>query len=167
MMSTLSLYDFTKTSDLGGWYVVNDGVMGGLSKGMLELDEDGHGVFSGVVSLENNGGFSSIRYAFPSIKTSDYTHIVLRIRGDGKRYQFRVKPEITQYFSFITYFETQGEWETIRIPLKEMYPVFRGNRLELPNYDGKMLQEIGILIGNKQAETFRLEMDSIYLEARE
>ena len=42
------------------WRSINDGVMGGLSSGGMRL-EDGIAVFSGTLSLENNGGFSSVR----------------------------------------------------------------------------------------------------------
>ena len=165
MMSTLVIYDFSKSSDIADWYVVNDGVMGGLSKGTMELNTDGHGVFQGQVRLENNGGFSSIRYSFETKKVSDYSYLVLRIKGDGKKYQLRAKSKRAQYFSYVSYFETGNQWETIKIPLREMYPVFRGYRLNQPNFEGIELEEIGILIGNKKAEAFRLEIDSIYLES--
>lgn len=165
LMSKLPIYDFNSSSELGDWYVVNDGVMGGLSRGSLEISEEGHAVFSGKVSLENNGGFTSIRYPFTSRAIEGYPYLMLRVRGDGKRYQVRVKPKTSQYYSFVAYFETRDTWETIKIPLEEMYPVFRGFRLDLPNFDGKELGEIGILIGNKQAEEFRLEIDALYLES--
>ena len=164
-MSTLPIYDFNASSTLNDWYVVNDGVMGGLSKGKLETNEDGHGVFYGRVSLENNGGFTSIRYPFETKKVAEYAFLVLRVKGDGKLYQVRIKPKTSLYYSYIAYIETSGSWETIKIPMQDMYPVFRGSRLNLPNYDGNELQEIGILIGNKKAEAFHLEIDAIYLEA--
>ena len=164
-MSTLTIYDFSKTSDIPNWYVVNDGVMGGISRGMLELSAEGHGVFRGTVSMENNGGFSSIRYSLPTQEITGYDYMVLRVKGDAKKYQFRVKSKRSQYYSYVAYFETTGKWESIRIPLKEMYPVFRGYRLDQPNYDGTQLEEVGILIGNKKAEEFRLEIDSIQLES--
>lgn len=165
MMSKLPIYDFNSTSQLSDWYIVNDGVMGGLSRGKLEINQEGHAVFSGTVSLENNGGFTSIRYPFSTRDIEDFPYLVLRIKGDGKRYQVRVKPNTSQYYSFVAYVDTRGSWETIKIPLKEMYPVFRGSRLDLPKFDGKKLGEIGILIGNKKAEEFRLEIDALYLES--
>ena len=164
-MNTLTIYDFSETSDLSSWYVVNDGVMGGVSKGTLQLNDEHHGVFRGTISLEYNGGFSSIRYPLATQEVSDYEFMVLRVKGDGKRYQFRVKSKRSQYYSYVAYFETSGQWETIRIPLKEIYPVFRGSRLNRPKYDGTLLEEVGILIGNKKAEAFQLEIDSIYLES--
>ena len=164
-MSTLSIYNFNEVSDITDWYVVNDGVMGGVSKGTLQLNDAGNGVFRGTISLQYNGGFSSIRYPFSTKEVSGYEFLVLRVKGDGKRYQFRVKSKRSQYYSYVAYFETSGEWETIRIPLNEMYPVFRGSRLNQPKYDGALMEEVGILIGNKKAEAFQLEIDSIYLES--
>ena len=55
------VHDFSK-SNLEGWYVIDDGVMGGRSRGQLEIENDDIGLFSGRISLQNYGGFSSIRY---------------------------------------------------------------------------------------------------------
>ncbi len=153
-MSTLPVYDFNSNSELSDWYVVNDGVMGGLSRGSLEINKVGNAVFSGKVSLENNGGFTSIRYPFTTRNIEGYPYLVLRVKGDGKRYQVRVKPDTSLYYSFVAYMDTKGTWETIKIPLRQMYPVFRGFRLDLPNYEGNELGEVGILIGTSVLRSF-------------
>ena len=158
------LYDFKKAKRLTNWYVVNDGVMGGLSKGQLSLNESGNGSFKGFVTTENNGGFSSLRYPFDSKDVSNYTHLILRLKGDGKSYQFRLKASSSERFSYIMPFQTSGDWETIKIPLQSFYPTFRGNQLDQPNFPGNTLEEIGILIGNKTNENFELEIESIALE---
>ena len=44
-----------------GWQAVNDGVMGGRSDGRFRLDDAGQMEFFGTLSLENNGGFASVR----------------------------------------------------------------------------------------------------------
>lgn len=157
------LYDFTKQDKLDDWVVVNDGVMGGLSKGTLVINEEGNAIFKGRVTLENNGGFCSIRYRFPSLIVDSYPYINLRLKGDGKRYQFRVKTSSGQYYSYIHYFETSGEWESVTIPLREMRPAFRGRNLNLPAYPGDSMEEVAILIGNKKAENFSLEIDELIL----
>ena len=46
------------------WRIVNDGVMGGISKSNIYLNEVSNIIFAGNVSLENNGGFASIRMGF-------------------------------------------------------------------------------------------------------
>lgn len=164
MVGERVLIDFNESADLGGWRVQDDVVMGGRSKGTIMVNSAGHAVFSGGVSLENNGGFSSIQWFFDPIDVSRYRTAVLRLKGDGKRYQFRVQSTREQRHSYAQYFETSGEWETIEIPMAEMYPVFRGNRLNLPNYPLDTLAHVRFLIGNGREESFRLEIDKISLK---
>lgn len=158
------IFDFKADSNIGNWQVVDDDVMGGRSNGRFYLHKEGYGVFEGVVSLENNGGFSSVRYRFDPINSKGYNKIVLRLKGDGKAYQFRLKANQNDQFSYIYSFNTNGKQETIEIRLSDMVPSFRGRKLELPNYNGERIQEVAFLIGNKKAENFRLEVSSIKLE---
>ena len=164
MADPLTIYDFTSDSSPNEWRVVDDGVMGGRSDGNFYINEEGHGVFTGKVSLENNGGFSSIRHRFKTVNTEGYEQVSIRLRGDGKRYQFRVKSRSSDYYSYITYFETSGEWQTVELELSEMYASFRGMRLDLPNYPDSSMEEISFLIGNKKAEEFKLLIDKIELK---
>ncbi len=158
------LFDFHENADISNWYVVDDGVMGGKSAGTFCLGAHGHGVYSGKVSLENNGGFSSVRHRFDRTSVSAFSMFVLRIKGDGKAYQFRVKTASGDYYSYIGKFSTKGDWETIKIPFATMYPAFRGRTLDQPNFPGKEFQEIAFLIGNKKAEDFQLIIDTIALQ---
>jgi len=162
--SSMLLFDFNPKSDLSNWYVVDDGVMGGRSQGSFDLNKEGHAVFSGTVSLKNNGGFSSIRYAFRQKDIEAYSKVVMHLKGDGKRYQFRVKSNRNDRASYIQYFTTSGDWQIIEIPLAELYPTFRGRTLDRPNYPGEEMAELGILIGNKKAESFQLLIDKVELE---
>lgn len=162
--STMVVFDFDKDSDISNWTVVNDVVMGGRSDADFSINKDGHGVFQGHVSLENNGGFASLRYRFQTADVEQYKTIVLKVKGDGKRYQFRVKSEASDYYSYIHYFQTTSDWQTIEIPLAEMYPTFRGRRLDMANFPNKTMGEIAFLIGNKKAENFQLQLDAIQLK---
>ena len=159
----MTIFNFDPESDLQDWLVVDDVVMGGRSDGRFYLSEEGRGVFTGEVSLENNGGFSSVRHRFTPKKAEGFTKAVIRLRGDGKRYQFRVKSDSYDRQAYVSYFQTSGEWQVVEIPLSEMYPTFRGRTLSMPNYPGRRLSEIAFLIANKQAERFRLELDFIEL----
>lgn len=158
------IFDFNLKSDMSNWIVVNDGVMGGLSKGKITINKEGHALYSGMVTTENNGGFSSIRYNFQPIDVTDKSFVVLKIKGDGKPYQFRIKPNRYNRYSYISYFETTGNWQEIKIPLTRFYPSFRGYRLNRSNFNRDQIEEIGILIGNKKTENFKLIIDSISLE---
>jgi len=163
-MSFAVIFDFNKKSNVKDWVIVVDGVMGGRSTGTFKLSNDGFGVFEGTISLENNGGFSSLRYKFPKIKTQEYTKVVLKLKGDGKQYQFRVKTNSGDYYSYIAPFSTSGEWQEIEIPLKDMYPGYRGRKLDQPNFSSDYMEEIMFLIGNKKEENFKLLLDNIELK---
>jgi len=158
------IFDFSIKSGSRGWQVVDDAVMGGMSGGALAIDKDGHAVFEGVVSLENNGGFSSVRYGIGTIEAGEHDRIVLMVKGDGKKYQFRVKRSRSDRHSYSYTFETTGDWQEVEIPFSQMTPTFRGYTPDIPNYPGDKIEEIGLLIGNKKAESFRLLIDRIWLE---
>ncbi|WP_290860648.1 CIA30 family protein [Flavobacterium sp.] len=164
IMNTSLIYDFNKNSSPKDWRIIDDGVMGGLSQGKFSIDPDGNGVFAGTVSLENNGGFSSVRYQFDKIKVTKDSKVRIRLKGDGKEYQFRIKDKTSSYYSYITTFKTSGNWESIEIKLSDLYPSFRGRTLDLPNFKSDSFEEIVFLIGNKKNESFQLLLDKIELD---
>ena len=159
-----TIVNFTKNSKLYDWTIVNDVVMGGKSTSTISINTDGNALFKGEVSLENNGGFSSLRHRFEKLDISKYKKIKLRLKGDGKKYQFRIKPSRFNQYSYVYSFQTSGEWQVIEINLTDFTPTFRGKVLDMPNFAGNKLEEIGFLIGNKQQEKFQLILDTITLE---
>ena len=158
------IVDFNSNSNLQNWYVVDDVVMGGVSNGNLEINSDGNAKFYGEISLENNGGFSSVRYRMATKEISSFKTVVLKIKGDAKKYQFRIKDKRNRYFSYSKEFLAKSEWNEVRIDLEDLKPVFRGRQLNLPNFSSNTIEEITILFGNKKNEKFKLEIDKIYLE---
>ena len=158
------LFDFADPAAMRGWQIEDDGVMGGVSKGTFTRAPEGHAVFSGKVSLENNGGFSSVQCYFDPIDVSSYRTAIVRVKGDGKSYRFIVESEKDARHYYVASFETTGEWQDIEIPLRKMYPVRRGDRLDLPYYPGKTMAQIRFMIANSRAETFQLEIASIALK---
>ena len=148
-MASNIIFEFNQKSNLEGWVIVDDVVMGGKSSGSLELSPEGYGVFKGSISLDNNGGFSSIRYKFDRKHIKEFTKIVLKIKGDTKKYQFRIKSNSSDYYSYITTFTTNGDWQEIQIALKSMTPSFRGRQLDKANFSEDSIEEIAFLIGNK------------------
>ena len=158
------LFDFNAQSEPGNWVVVDDVVMGGRSNGSFSLTPEGHGLFKGQISMENNGGFSSVRYRFDSKPVGEFTNIKLRVKGDGKSYQFRVKSSAGDSHAYIATFKTTAAWSKVEIPFASMHPSFRGRKLDIPYYPGQSMEEIAFLIANKTAETFALEIDRIELE---
>ncbi|MDA3852629.1 MAG: CIA30 family protein, partial [Bacteroidales bacterium] len=164
LTSSKVIVDFHEKSKIQDWIVVDDIVMGGESSGTFSLNADGVGVFQGSISLDNNGGFSSVRYRFPKIEINDYTKLVIRLRGDGKAYQVRIKSNSSAYYSYIAPFSSSEEWQNIEILLEDMYPSFRGRKLEQANFAHDSIEEITFLIANKKKEEFRLLIDKIELQ---
>lgn len=164
IQTTYTLFEFSESSDPKSWTVVNDGVMGGLSKGQLSISEDGHGIFHGVVSVENNGGFSLVQHRLSPLNVKKYNSLVVHLKGDGKNYQIRLKTNASDYFNYAITLKTSGKWETISIPFDKMIPQFRGRLLDKSSFPGEQIEEVAFLIGNKKAEEFRLEIDKIELK---
>ena len=157
------LFDFAATTTSPAWQIVNDDVMGGVTTSRFQILTNG-AVFSGVVSLENNGGFASVRSLPASIDLTDYDSFLLRIRGDGRRYKFTVRTEAgfdapLYQCAFTT---KRGEWEEHRLAFKDFVPTFRGRILtDAPPLDPKMVTSLGFLIADKQTGAFRLEINWI------
>ncbi|HHP7241834.1 MAG TPA: CIA30 family protein [Cyclobacteriaceae bacterium] len=145
----------------GQWKIVDDVVMGGKSSGRFYIDKAGYGCFQGHVSLENNGGFSMVKYSPDAMEIGSHKIIKLRIKGDGKAYQLRIKHSTEVYYTYRYIFQTSGEWESLAIPMEEMIPVYRGRLLDLPAFNHTKIEEFAILIGNKKEQDFRLLIDWI------
>jgi len=161
--STMLLTDFSD-KDLSNWYIVNDVVMGGRSDAIFYMNDDSAAVFKGSVSLENNGGFSMVKYNFENRDIKAYSKIVLKVKGDNKRYQLRLQSDANQMHSYIKYFQTTNDWQIIELDLENFYPSFRGRKLNLSNFEGNNLEGIAFLIGNKKAEDFELMIKWIALK---
>lgn len=152
-----------KTSDQ--WRIVNDGVMGGLSSSKAVVKDDKI-IFNGKVSLENNGGFASLRSPVKDYGFSNFNGLEIRLKTDGKSYSISMKE--TSYFTgyfFTASFETKAdEWITIKLPFDQFKLYYFGRRM---NSNSKIpldkIKEISFLIGDKQEGDFVAEIDYIKL----
>jgi monofunctional biosynthetic peptidoglycan transglycosylase len=144
------------------WQIVNDGVMGGRSRSTFTIRPDSTAIFEGVLSLANYGGFASVRTAPADHSLEGFAGVMLRVRGDGRIYQFRLRTDDRfEGVAFQASFQTRtDEWTTHRIPLADFVPTFRGRILaDLPPLDPAAVRRIGFLLGDKQAGPFRLQID--------
>ena len=162
--TNLTIVNFTKNSKLYDWTIVNDVVMGGKSTSTISINAEGDAIFKGEVSLENNGGFSLLRHRFEKLDISKHKTIKIRLKGDTKRYQFRIKPSRFHQYAYVYNFQTSGKWQIIELNLSDFVPTFRGTTLDMPNFSGKEIEEVGFLIGNKRQEKFQLIIDTIILD---
>ena len=157
-------FDSKEAKDLG-WSVVDDGVMGGLSKGSLAVTEDGVLKFSGNLSLENNGGFSSLRTDEVKLDLSGAEGLLARVKGDGRTYQMRFGTDARyrgMEVSFMAEFPTEKDkWIEVRIPFDKFEGSFRGMKLENEKFDPAKISRLGLLLGDKKEGPFELQIDWI------
>lgn len=124
------LFDFTQsTIDLQAtWGAVDDVVMGGVSQSEMRLGS-GYAVFSGNVSIDNSGGFASVRTRNfePSLNLSNYRGVELRVKGDGQRYKLFLRTEAKwDGVGYAHSFDTiANDWMTIQVPFADLVPIFR------------------------------------------
>lgn len=156
--------DFGEQKDGQDWMIVNDGVMGGLSESKAQLRENSL-FFEGHISLENNGGFASIRSMKSSYDLSKYEKVKIRFRSKGRNFTLRFalselyyKPAFKHEFS-----STSDDWESIELNLVDFkeYSMGQetGNRINQEELQ-KVIR-IGIMLFDKQEGSFELEIDSI------
>ena len=159
-----TLIDFADPNHHGAWEVVNDGVMGGLSQSEFIVTEDSTAVFRGTVSLENFGGFASVRTRPGRYGAPGFDGLEIDVRGDGQTYSLRLRMDDGfDGIAYQTLFATEkGPWMTIRFDWKEFSPSFRGRVVpDAPPLDPTKIRRIGFLISEKQEGPFRLEIARI------
>lgn len=158
------LLDFSLPAVFRSANVVDDAVMGGISAGNLQVGKDGTAIFSGIVSLENDGGFSSVKMRYQSGPLAAYQGISLLVKGDGKVYSLRLKTDnANNGFTYRAKFQTESDhWQTVYLPFETFTAVFRGRQVpEAAALNPDEIQQIGFLIADKQDGPFRLEVASI------
>jgi NADH dehydrogenase [ubiquinone] 1 alpha subcomplex assembly factor 1 len=161
-----SVAEFTpEESEKLDWRIIDDGVMGGLSQGKREIGKDGILRFFGTLSLENNGGFSSLRTGDVKLDLSGADGVILRVKGDGRTYQLRFSTDADyrgREISFQAGFPTpKGEWIEVKVPFDRFTGTWRG--MELPNkvFDPAKIRRIGLQLADKKQGPFELRVDWI------
>ncbi|UCD52325.1 MAG: CIA30 family protein [Phycisphaerales bacterium] len=161
------LMDFSDASAASQWISVNDSVMGGLSEGGFRLTDNKTLVFYGSISLENRGGFASIRTRPSDLNLDGYDTIALRVRGDGRMYYFNLRTSSYRTAgSYRAPLKTQeGAWQEVRIPLTDFgYSAFGRPVTGVDPLMANRIQSVGFTLADKQAGPFRLEVDWINAE---
>jgi len=161
----LMLYDFTSNEQFRQWQVINDGVMGGVSRSTFTKADPVGAVFAGEVSLENYGGFCSVSSRQPTpVDAAAVSGIALRCRGDGKNYKLTLKNDASfGGFSYQFRFAVLAdEWMVIKAPFGEFRASFRGQQVpDAPPLNPGVVQSVGLLIADKQAGAFKLQIEWI------
>jgi hypothetical protein len=165
---SMVLYDFADQSDVSDWFNQNDTVMGGVSDSASTW-VDGQLVFSGNLSLDNNGGFTStfgpINDQLPTLM-SGAEAIVVTARGDGKTYLMQIRNyDNTRYIQrFTTVADVEQDYV---LPLADFESV--DWRLSvIPNaapIDTSTIGQLGFYLLDKQVGPFELAISMIRTNA--
>ena len=162
----MTLFTFDGT-DSAQWSVENDGVMGGRSRGFVEV-ANGTLVFTGEVVTEG-GGFTSVR-AVRQADLSDYDGIELRVRGSGRTFELDVDDGTRSRGREVNRrgpVPTSDSWEIVRVPFASLEESAHGEPVSVDPIDLSAVRSIGIYIIDGQDGPFQLEVDWIraYREA--
>lgn len=159
------MFDFSDPNATTGWFPLNDGVMGGISHSRLVNTQNGTALFTGEVSLANNGGFATMQANFRSTADfSPYSGLRLRVRGDGKAYAVYLSDRPRAILHQADFTTQAGEWIDVLLPFRSFYPTYFGQRVYFtPALDLRRIRSISLLIEKKQAGAFELEIARIGL----
>ena len=146
------------------WYVLNDGVMGGRSTSQIKETEYSI-LFSGTVSLKNNGGFASVRGDYQKSDLTEFSKVVIRYRATGRQFSFQLETNPFWYQpNYKLLLEPTGEdWETVESDLLDLQE-FRVGRKTGNKLSESELQEVirlGFITEEKREGDFILEVDYI------
>jgi NADH dehydrogenase [ubiquinone] 1 alpha subcomplex assembly factor 1 len=143
------------------WRVIDDGVMGGLSRGHVEAVSRGV-CFSGTLSIENQGGFSSIRAPVQGIPAATAA-FRLDVTGDGRAYQFRLREtDHPAAPAWRASFDTTGARETVVLALRDFEPVLRGRQVRRANpLEAGAIRFLGFMLNSRRPGPFALTVHAI------
>lgn len=161
-----SLFSFASPKAAQQWSNVNDGVMGGRSDGRFEINAEGFLRFYGNLSLANNGGFTSVRSRGGDLSLSEGDTLVLKVRGDGRKYNLNLYPRQRRMaFSYRASFQTkQGEWTEIRVPLTKFTATSFGRTVRGATLRPRDISAVGISLSDKKPGFFRLDVRSVSVD---
>ena len=146
--------DFTDRQIVDQMWVVNDGVMGGVSQSQIHSEADGV-IIEGIVSLENNGGFASARSAAAFDRGT--TALEIMVKGDGKQYKFLLRTDSSPRSPmYQATFVAAHVWTRIRFKPSDFKASFRGRAVTASEVIFSDVKEIGVLIADQQAGSFRM-----------
>ena len=156
------LLDFAEPLADQRWQTVNDGVMGGVSDGRFRISQDKTLEFSGTLSLENNGGFASVRTKPMDLDIKAGDTLVVRLKGDGREYVLNLYTKSRRMaFSYRAPLPTRkDEWTEVRVPLKDLVPTAFGRRVEgMGPVEPGQINGLGFMLSDKKPGAFQMQVE--------
>lgn len=168
-LPTTTALAFNNPEHFRQFRLIHDTVMGGRSAGQVDFTEDRQGlVFSGNLSLENNGGFASAEFTLARpLAVTTLSSLYIDALGDGRSYQIRLKtPYIPNGVAYVASFDTVTKREHYYIPLSAFYGQYRGQRVSnLPKLDLAHVSQLSVMLADKQPGPFSIVLYSVSFAA--
>ncbi len=161
------LLDFTGPEAAQKWQAVNDGVMGGVSDGRFKITDAGTLEFFGTLSLENNGGFASVRTKPTDLDIKAGDTIVVRVKGDGREYVLNLYTNSRRRaFSYrATLPTTKDGWTEVRVPLQDFIPTAFGRQVQgLGPVEPSQINGLGLMLADKKPGKFQMQVEWVKVE---
>ena len=161
------LLDFAGPDADQKWQAVNDGVMGGVSDGRFRITHEDTLEFFGTLSLENNGGFASVRSKPTEIDVKPGDTIVVRVKGDGREYVLNLYTKSRRMaFSYRASLPTtKDQWTEVAVPLVGFIPTAFGNRVQgMGPVEPDQISSVGFMLSDKKTGPFKLEVGWVKVE---
>jgi NADH dehydrogenase [ubiquinone] 1 alpha subcomplex assembly factor 1 len=162
--ATRTLFEFTGPAAAQQWQAVNDGVMGGVSDGRFRVTNDGTMEFFGTLSLENNGGFASVRSKPMDLDIKAGDAIVVRVKGDGREYVLNLYTKSRRMaFSYRAPLPTtKDEWTEVSVPIVGFIPTAFGRQVQgMGPVQPDQIVGLGFMLSDKKPGPFKLEIESV------
>ncbi|MEM6347356.1 MAG: CIA30 family protein [Bacteroidota bacterium] len=159
--------DFGAKKDGTDWQTLNDGVMGGLSKGQIDLSPNALKFF-GEVSLDNYGGFTSVKSPFGQYDLSDAKKLTIRYKTEGQRISISLENSDAFYKPYYKLLlpDTKGKWVVTEANISDFKEYNLGQETAIPISDDflKGVRRIGFITSEKRAGRFVVEIDYLKFE---
>jgi NADH dehydrogenase [ubiquinone] 1 alpha subcomplex assembly factor 1 len=149
------------------WQPVNDGVMGGVSDGRFRITDDNTLEFFGTLSLENNGGFASVRTKPTDFDIKAGDALVVRVKGDGREYVLNIYTKSRRMaFSYRAPLPTtKDEWTEVKVPLEELIPTAFGRRVQgMGPVEPDQINGLGFMLSDKKPGKFQMQVEWVKVE---
>lgn len=158
-----AIASFESPEAVNEWTRVNDTVMGGVSRSSISQTSSGTLLFEGQLSLDNNGGFVSIRNRPAALNLQNATGILVNVRGDGRTYYLDLRSRRqSSAGSFRAAFATvENEWKEIYIPFTLFKRQSFGRIIRNAVLNPREIDSVGFTLSDKMPGPFRLEIESI------
>ncbi|KAJ1529303.1 hypothetical protein ONE63_006098 [Megalurothrips usitatus] len=180
-------FSFNGPDSLENWVVSTDSDWnGGFTTGNISISPSGTGVFSGNLCTQvpksgtlENAGFANLRFV-PPLKSFGrepvyvfvaYTHLVLRVRGDGRNYLVNLHPHAffdIHHLNMFTYvLHTRGGpyWQETKIPFSKFFLHYKGRMQDRQTpIDLQNIRNFSISLMDQNNGPFRLEIDYVGCE---